>query len=758
MEKERNVKVLEWLSFIDPALLSYQDWLNVGMGLKYEGYEVEVWDDWSRGDPTRYHEGDCFRKWESFKNQGVTGGTIYQLAIEKGYYLPFEKDEGHALEWDSVISASYRDSDYKIIDTTWVENKDIQEPKNSLWKPHEEIIKYLETLFEADEKVNYVMESTEIVDKKTGDIKYAPTKGSSSRTRDELVASLRKYEDDLASSLGSYNDKAGAWIRFNPVDGKGVNNENVTAYRYGLVECDNMELSKQNAILRELELPIATLVYSGKKSIHAVVRIEAPNYSEYQKRIEYLYKVCKKNGLNVDTANKNPSRLSRLCGIWRNGRKQFLIDTNIGKKSWEEWFTYIEDLNDDLPDPERLIDNWRHLPPLADELIEGVLRQGHKMLIAGASKAGKSFALIEMCIAIAEGKKWLNWKCKQGKVLYVNLELDRVSCLHRFKDVYDKLNIPPNNIDKIDIWNLRGKSIPLDKLAPKLIRRSAKSNYLAVIIDPIYKVITGDENSADKMAHFTNQFDKIATELSTSVIYCHHHSKGTQVGKKSMDRASGSGVFARDPDALIDLIELELDQQVLDNEILRLFKTKAFKYLEKANVKGIDYNAFNTLGSSLRYCEQELNIYEFNRLKLELEEISKVINVSSAWRVDGILREFPKFKEFDIWFKYPLHEVDEYGILKDSEPFNDIKEFAKLKDKYHEKNKEKKQEKKENELEIAYSNLEVSDEKEITLGMLADELGVSKKTIKRRMENNKNFKVEYPTVGSDAIIVRVNED
>ena len=71
----------------------------------------------------------------------------------------------------------------------------------------------------------------------------------------------------------------------------------------------------------------------------------------------------------------------------------------------------------------------------------------------------------------------------------------------------------------------------MDKLAPKLIRRALKKNYIAVIIDPIYKVLTGDENSADQMAHFTNQFDKVATELGSSVIYCHHHSKGSQGGK-----------------------------------------------------------------------------------------------------------------------------------------------------------------------------------------------------------------------------------
>ena len=82
----------------------------------------------------------------------------------------------------------------------------------------------------------------------------------------------------------------------------------------------------------------------------------------------------------------------------------------------------------------------------------------------------------------------------------VNLELDRASCLHRFKDVYEALHLAPNNLDKISIWNLRGKSLPMDQLAPKLIRRAEKKGYKAIIIDPIYKVITGDENSADQMA------------------------------------------------------------------------------------------------------------------------------------------------------------------------------------------------------------------------------------------------------------------
>ncbi len=312
-------------------------------------------------------------------------------------------------------------------------------------------------------------------------------------------------------------------------------------------------------------------MHSGKKSLHAIVKIEAGTYEEYRKRVDYLYNVCKKNGLKVDNQNRNPSRLSRMPGVIRNGQKQFLVATNIGKESWNEWKEWIESINDDLPDPESLESEWDNLPELAPCLIDGLLRQGHKMLIAGPSKAGKSFALIEMCIAIAEGKEWLGWKCTKGKILYVNLELDRPSCLHRFKDVYSALEWKPNNLNNIDIWNLRGKSVPMDKLAPKLIRRAQKKNYIAIVIDPIYKVITGDENSADQMAHFCNQFDKVCTELGCAVIYCHHHSKGSQGNKRSMDRASGSGVFARDPDALIDLIELELTDNIykaIENKVM----------------------------------------------------------------------------------------------------------------------------------------------------------------------------------------------
>lgn len=726
---ERNHK--ELLNYINPALLSYTEWVNVGMALKEEGYSVIDWDEWSKRDSSRYHPGECHKKWNSFVGTGtpVTGGTIFQLATEQGWS---PEKTSYELDWDDEIG-----KDYRIVDEAWIEGKEIKEPEE--WDPVKELITYIETLFESTENVGYV---TEVWEK---DGKYMPGKGAYDRTAGQLIEQLSKCNGDIGAVIGDYKEEAGAWIRFNPLDGKGVKNDNVTDFRYCLVESDSMELDKQNAIIRELELPVACLVSSGKKSIHAIVKVDANNYDEYRKRVDYIYSVCKKNGLDIDSQNRNPSRLSRMPGILRNGKKQFLIAHNIGKANYEDWYKHIENLNDDLPDPEGLEDCWDNMPELAPELIHGVLRQGHKMLIAGPSKAGKSFTLIELCIAIAEGGKWLDWQCSQGKVLYVNLELDRASCLHRFKDVYSALEISPQNTSNIDIWNLRGKTVPMDKLAPKLIRRAIKKGYIAVVIDPIYKVLTGDENSADQMAHFTNQFDKIATELGSSVIYCHHHSKGAQGGKKSLDRASGSGVFARDPDALIDLIELELTEEIYSMQ-LNQAKCKIYENaIKRLNVgyyeEHVGLDDLMSLPQMSDHASKALTRSQIEECYTECNSAEEKIRIQSAWRVSGTLREFSRFKPINMWFKYPKHEIDDVGILADIELGDDKPAWKKAVEQRKKSAKESK-EAKLNEFEIAFTNLEMDGP--VLMSDMAKAIDLSShKQIGAWLGNGKKARQEY---------------
>lgn len=679
--------IIPLLKFIDPDE-NYETWLQVGMALKHEGYPLTIWEDWSRSG-SKFHEGECEKKWNTFEEETdtiVTGATITNMAKAHGW-----KNDDTPID----INARLPD-DLTIIDPGYIEVEQFKSPSDAAWTDKaraEELINYVKALFDDDEIVSYTTRSF-----KDRDSKFKPLEEGLHITASDMVARLKKYgRIDLSIGSQSVSSETeedprsgGAWIRFNPMNGYGAKNSDVTSYRYTLIESDKMPVSKQIAMIKALELPVAALVYSGGKSVHAIVHIDADTLKEYQQRVKMMYEICTKNGFDVDTQNKNPSRLSRMPGAYRGQNKQFLIATNIGHGSYKEWLEYVEEAADDLPPFTDLESVFNNPPELAPELIEGVLRQGHKMLLVGPSKAGKSFALIELAIAIAEGGRWFDFKCRQGKVLYINLEIDSASCIHRFIDVYNALDVPPANLQNIEIWNLRGAAIPMDRLAPKIIRRAKKYGFKAIIIDPIYKVITGDENAAGDMAKFCNQFDLLCRDLGVSCIYCHHHSKGQQGQKKTMDRASGSGVFARDPDAMVDITPLS------DNE-------------SNGDI--------------------------------------------SAFKVSGVLREFPTFKEFVVVYHYPIHQVDHSGTLDMKTLEGSLED---LRDKGNRKSAEvrtKWQLSRQSQI-ISLIEDALSHDEKITQRQLADYFVCSTRTIKSDMSKI-NTPIQIFKVDSAGVISRV---
>ena len=51
-------------------------------------------------------------------------------------------------------------------------------------------------------------------------------------------------------------------------------------------------------------------------------------------------------------------------------------------------WTFTEGVLDELPDSMNLEDALNNKPKVPDELIKGIVRVGHKMLISGSSKSG----------------------------------------------------------------------------------------------------------------------------------------------------------------------------------------------------------------------------------------------------------------------------------------------------------------------------------------------------------------------------------
>lgn len=579
--------LLKALEALDPSKCTYSEWVQVGMALKAEGLPCSDWDDWSRRDSARYESGACETKWKSFSDTGKTnGGTIFYLAEHYDNYKPFKE-----LDWDDGLDAYYEE-------VLTIEAREEQ--------PWEMAKRFLETLFQPDETVSYV-HSAQWNEKRE---KWNPGDRGHVRKVSDIIKDLKKHKS-LEDAFGTFNEDAGGWIRVNPTTG--ANDKDVTRFSYVLAESDDLSIEDQKKLFINFKLPIATLVESGGKSVHALVKVDASNEAEYTQRVTFLFDWLAKHKFIVDENNKNPARLSRLAGVMRKGKLQKLIATDIGCSSWLEWKDYIEGVDDNLPPLVSLADQLENPPTLSPELITGILREGCKMIITGDSKAGKTCLSQNLAVCIAEGRPWLGkFPCQQGKVLYINLEVEAASLFYRFKAMYHAMGIKISDKggENIVPWNLRGYAAPIDQLAPKIIRRCRNTGpYKAIIIDPLYKVQQGDENSAQAISDFCNALDKIAHDTGAAIIYDHHHPKGDARGKV-IDRGAGSGVFSRDADALVDISNLDPGNDAAD----------------------------------------------------VVKELVK--NGERPMVMSFVLRDFKDIEEQKIWFNFPLHYIDDANLLE----------------------------------------------------------------------------------------------
>jgi hypothetical protein len=204
------------------------------------------------------------------------------------------------------------------------------------------------------------------------------------------------------------------------------------------------------------------------------------------------------------------------------------------------------------------------------EVIEGILHQGSKGIIGSGSKARKTWVLVDMALSVANGVKFWDWNTTKGRVCFINFEIQPSFFASRLSTVAMEKSI--TGFENLDVWNLRGFAASFDELIPQLIEALQNKNYTLVIIDPVYKGLGGgDENAAGDIGQLCNEIERLAVKTGAAVVFAAHYSKGNQAGKESMDRISGSGVFARDADTIITLTKHEVDDCLSVDVVLRNF-------------------------------------------------------------------------------------------------------------------------------------------------------------------------------------------
>ena len=561
-------QIQEWLDAV-PVPQEYTPWFDLVVDAKVLGADVEQVEAWSsRG--AKYVPGEVRKRWPGItEDGGRNGGGLINAALANGWKPQGSGTAPKAPPSPRRTDAQQNRKGAKTPDPAPLPPMppEYRKAERALYRGMDHAAQrraFLQALFGPNEYVNI---SWQGIPEKDGKFRPAPDLSAV-----KVGDILNGTGPDVLHHEG-YDHAAGVWVRVNPVcenpqgsGGGAVADTDITAFRYALIESDDMPEAAQLEAWDRLRLPVAAVVASGSKSVHAVVRVDARSREEYRERVEQLHAFCKSYGIPVDPANKNPSRFMRLPGVTRGDREQVLLDVGGGCRSWEEFQEFAEDAADGIPPTVALEEiTGDNLPPKRPELIPGVLRCGHVLMLSGGSKSGKSFLLMELVLAVAGGGAWLGRRCKQGRTLYVNLEIDAPSVAHRFQAIEDAAKISPGDLaGNVEVWNLRGTGTTLPQIVRSIERKAQRRTYDLVVVDPLYACLGDlDENSAGDVGQLFGMFSRISYVTGAAVAFAHHHSKGAQAARDSKDRASGSGVFARASDAVLDCLEMETTPDTL---------------------------------------------------------------------------------------------------------------------------------------------------------------------------------------------------
>jgi hypothetical protein len=212
------------------------------------------------------------------------------------------------------------------------------------------------------------------------------------------------------------------------------------------------------------------------------------------------------------------------------------------------------------------VERFKHLPlPKVPFYIDEWLPVQGKIIIYGPRKSGKSFCAMQLGRCIASGEPFLGRKTTQGTVLYLQFELGQRTLLDRIrKTEQDYDNMYVGTIFDMKIDESRGQDIlqkEVDLIRPNVL-----------ILDPLYKIMSGDENEAHDSLVVLNYLDTLLemySEHNMSVVLMHHSGKDQSRG------ARGSSNFEGWVDSSI---ELKRTSSETDRELRARITPKALRH------------------------------------------------------------------------------------------------------------------------------------------------------------------------------------
>jgi putative DNA primase/helicase len=186
-------------------------------------------------------------------------------------------------------------------------------------------------------------------------------------------------------------------------------------------------------------------------------------------------------------------------------------------------------------------------PDHIEWLVEGVIQSGANGLLISRPKAGKSFTVLDLALALASGQKWLGFYVpKQVRVALVSREDNGGLTQWRAAKLERHRGLSPQELDTWLYINAKGLKprIMLDypEDVAELIANLKRQQSEFLILDVMRVLHGSDENDATDMQKVLDVLNRIQDEVGCSVCLIHHDNKRPDA--TLTERVRGSSAIA----------------------------------------------------------------------------------------------------------------------------------------------------------------------------------------------------------------------
>lgn len=229
-----------------------------------------------------------------------------------------------------------------------------------------------------------------------------------------------------------------------------------------------------------------------------------------------------------------------------------------------------------------------------EPIVEGLLKRRDVMVLAAPPKQGKSSAVLDLGASLIAGDRWFEYQCLPcDDVLYLNLENPEDEQEQRVRSTLAVHGLDVR-ASGLHVLNLKGDKASWDFDALwsriRLFSRVRRIDFFdCIIIDPIYQLIDGDENSNRAMAEFFGEIGELCGEYDAALVMTHHFIKAWRSIKDHADRIAGAGTISRSPEVIATLtpaksgcVELNVTARRHDCQDVsgRLYRIEGARFVE----------------------------------------------------------------------------------------------------------------------------------------------------------------------------------